>query len=93
MNLKIPAALAAFLLVGGCSSVRCGEPGPYMNAEVADPIAVPEGLAAPDTSRKVRIPEAADVVHTELRGTRYLGDDGRLHCLDSPPPMARKIGE
>jgi hypothetical protein len=93
MSMKIPAALAAFLLVGGCSSLRCGEPGPYMNAEVVDPITVPEGLTPPNTSRKVRVPEAADVVHTELHGTRYLGEDGQMHCLDSPPPMARKVGE
>lgn len=93
MSMKTLAAVAAFLLVGGCSSLRCGEPGPYMNAEVAEPITVPEGLAAPDTSRKVRIPEAADVVHTELHGTRYLGGDGQMHCLDSPPPMARTAVE
>ncbi len=93
MNIKIPAALAAFLLVSGCSTLRCGEPGPYMNAEVADPITVPEGLAEPNRSRTVRVPEAADVVHTELHGTRFLGSDGQMHCLDSPPPMARKVGE
>ena len=90
MSMKTLAALAAFLLVSGCSSLRCGDPGPYMNAELADPITVPDDLAAPNTARKVRIPEAADVVHPELHGTQYLGDDGRMHCLDSPPPMARQ---
>ena len=89
MNLKNLAALAAFLLVTGCSSMHCGAPGPYMDAESMPPLETPAGLAALDPRDDMPIPEAADVVHPELHGQRYEGSDGQMHCLDAPPPIAR----
>ena len=90
MNLKNLAALAAFLLVTGCSSLRCGAPGPYMDATALPPLQVPAGLAALDSRDDVRVPNAADVVHPELRGQRYEASDGSMQCLDAPPPIERK---
>ena len=90
MNVKTLAAVAAFLLATGCSSMRCGAPGPYMDAESVPPLTTPDGLAALDPRDDLRIPEAADVVHPELRGQRYEASDGSMQGLDAPPPIERK---
>lgn len=86
MRIRAVAAIAAFLLVSGCGAMRCGEPGPYMNAETHDQLVVPADLSQPDRSRQVRIPTAADVVHPELRGTRVIEPGGSMRCLEAPPP-------
>lgn len=86
MRLRTLAAVAAFLLVSGCGTLRCGEAGPYMDAETVAPLVVPDGLAKLDRSRQMPVPEAADVVHPELRGRRVMQADGSMRCLEAPPP-------
>lgn len=89
---KIPMAvcLVALGALTGCSgTIRCGDPGPYLQASPRAPLVMPEGLERPPGDRRLRIPEGADVVHPELRGQAVENPDGTLRCLANPPPLQR----
>lgn len=82
-------ALSMSVLVGCATTADqnpCGIAGDYMMAETRPPLVTPEGLDAPDPSQQAAIPTGADVVHPELRGDMVEGEDGRMYCIDRPPP-------
>ena len=65
---------------------NCRISNEYMTAESRPQLVAPAGLEATDSSLRVMIPPGADVVHPELRGNMVEGEDGRLYCIDRPPP-------
>lgn len=73
------ALLLPLVALTGCKAIMpnttdCSARQPYMDAQEAAPIVVPDGVDAPNTRAALRIPE----VRTPPRP-----DDGR--CLDYPP--------
>lgn len=90
-RITLTAFLVALGALAGCSgTIRCGDPGPYMEASPRALLVMPEGLEHPPEERRLRIPEGADVVHPELRGQAVENPDGSLRCLESPPPLQRR---
>ncbi len=75
------AVLCIVLLAGtGCRTLRehtCNKPQPYMKSGSVEPLKVPPGLDAPDSTSALRVPplnEPAPPPRT-----------GKDPCLDEPP--------
>lgn len=87
----LTALLVTLGALSGCGgAIRCGDPGPYMQASPRPPLVLPDGLERPPEGHRIRVPEGADVVHPELRGQAVENPDGTLRCLESPPPLQRR---
>jgi hypothetical protein len=72
--------LSLCMATAGCAmSSACG-PAPYMDARSRPPLAIPEGLDAPDRRAALRVPEAGEV------GGRLANDPA--NCIIEPPPFA-----
>jgi uncharacterized lipoprotein len=65
MKSRAALALAAAVLLslGGCKTIHrithgasCNKPQPYMRASSIPPLAIPQGLDAPDTSHALDVP-------------------------------------
>lgn len=79
--------LTAAAGIAACGTTPCAKPGAYLESRPGQPLRVPEDLARPPEHRRVVIPQGADTVHPELRGPYVEGPDGRLRCLEEPPPL------
>ena len=72
--------VALCVLISSCRSMfghSCHEPPKYAGAEAGEPLKIPEGLDAPDTTQALRIPE----LNTPEPPPRSKKDP----CLDEPP--------
>ena len=77
-------SVAVVLALGGCKTIHriahgssCNKPQPYMRASSIPPLAIPQGLDAPDTSHALDVPtlnEPAPPPRTQ-----------KDPCLASPP--------
>jgi hypothetical protein len=76
-SLRLAIVAVSSLLVAACGGVACERPERYAGAASIAPIEVPEGMAAPDTDRAMRIPPAP------LEEPRRVSRRGA--CLESPP--------
>jgi uncharacterized lipoprotein len=79
-------ALAALLLpLGGCHLVRaissnaCNDTQGYMKQRSVEPLKIPTGLDAPDTTNALRLPQLNEPAPPPRRG--------KGPCLDAPPPF------
>ena len=86
MNSRATLALSAAVLLalGGCKTVHhlthddsCNKPQPYQRAASIPPLAIPPGMASPDTSRSLDVP----ALNTPPPPPRKL----KGPCLDEPP--------
>ena len=72
-------------LAGGChwfrnaSAKACHGPQPYQQAKTVQPLKIPPGLDAPDTTNVLRLPTLSEPAPPAR--------SGKQPCLDEPPPF------
>ena len=78
--------LSALLLpLSGCHMVRamsassCRDTRPYLKERSVEPLKIPTGLDAPDTTSALRLPQLNEPAPPPR--------SGKAPCLDAPPPF------
>jgi uncharacterized lipoprotein len=81
---RLAAVLLVLLpLLGGChlfrgaSAKACHSPQPYQKAQSVQPLKIPGGLDAPDTTNALRLPALNEPAPAHR--------SGKQPCLDEPP--------
>jgi len=66
-------------LVRGISTSACNDTQGYMKQRSVDPLKIPAGLDAPDTTNALRLPQLNEPAPPPRRR--------KTACLDAPPPF------
>jgi uncharacterized lipoprotein len=72
-------ALSGCHLVRAISTSACNDTHGYMKQHSVDPLKIPTGLDAPDTTNALRLPQLNEPAPPPRRG--------KTACLDAPPPF------